>query len=160
MASACPAAWAAAHVELLTKITEGQGSLEDIDEIEKLAEGMTAGSLCSLGQLTPGPIIGTLRYFRDEFVAHVTEGRCPAKQCTALVQYYVNPETCKGCGICAQLPRERHRGRPSSDPHHRPGRLHQVRHLPRGLPVRLDPEGFGRAGRVPAELMPIGTWKQ
>jgi len=89
-------------LELLTKITEGKGKLEDIAEIESLAAGMAAGSLCSLGQLTPGPILSTLRYFRDEFEAHVTEGRCPAKQCTALIQYYVDPNTCKGCGICAR----------------------------------------------------------
>ena len=89
-------------LELLTKITEGKGELKDIDEIEMLANAMISGSLCSLGQLTPGPIMSTLRYFRDEFVAHVTEHRCPAKQCVALVQYYVNPETCKGCGLCAR----------------------------------------------------------
>lgn len=87
-------------LELLTKITEGNGTLEDIDEIETVAAGMQNGSLCALGQLTPGPILSALRYFRDEFVAHVVEKRCPAGQCNALVNFYVAPDTCKGCGIC------------------------------------------------------------
>ncbi len=87
-------------LELLTRITEGHGTQEDIVQIEEIAKGMDSDSLCALGQLTPGPIMSVLRYFRDEFDAHVNEGRCPAKQCTALIAFYVNPDTCRGCGIC------------------------------------------------------------
>jgi NADH-quinone oxidoreductase subunit F/NADP-reducing hydrogenase subunit HndC len=87
-------------LELLTRITEGHGSQEDIDQIVEIAKGMDSDSLCALGQLTPGPIMAALRYFRDEFDAHVNEGRCPAKQCTNMITFYVNPDTCRGCGIC------------------------------------------------------------
>ncbi len=87
-------------LELLTKITNGEGTLEDIAKIEEIATGMENGSLCALGQLTPGPIRSALRYFREEFEAHVTEHRCPAKQCTALIQYVIDPNKCTGCGRC------------------------------------------------------------
>jgi NADH:ubiquinone oxidoreductase subunit F (NADH-binding)/(2Fe-2S) ferredoxin/Pyruvate/2-oxoacid:ferredoxin oxidoreductase delta subunit len=87
-------------LEILTRITEGNGTQEDIVQIEEIAKGMESDSLCALGQLTPGPILSALRYFRDEFDAHVNEGRCPAKQCVNLITFYVNPDTCRGCGIC------------------------------------------------------------
>ncbi|HHX44906.1 MAG TPA: NADH-quinone oxidoreductase subunit NuoF [Chloroflexi bacterium] len=73
-------------LEILTRITEGQGTLEDIDRIEEIATGMEEGAICALGQLTPGPIRSALRYFRDEFVAHVVDKRCPAGACKALVR--------------------------------------------------------------------------
>jgi len=73
-------------LEILTRITEGQGTLEDIDRIEEIAKGMDEGSLCALGQLTPGPVLSVLRYFRDEFVAHVVDKRCPAGVCKDLVR--------------------------------------------------------------------------
>ena len=87
-------------LEVLTRITEGTGKPEDIAQIIEIARGMDQESLCALGQLTPGPIMSALRYFREEFDAHVNEGRCPAKQCVNLISYYVNPVTCVGCGIC------------------------------------------------------------
>ncbi|NLX37541.1 MAG: NADH-quinone oxidoreductase subunit NuoF [Chloroflexi bacterium] len=146
-------------LELLTKITEGKGTLEDIDEIDSIAAGMAAGSLCSLGQLTPGPILSTLRYFRDEFVAHVTEGRCPAKQCTALVQYYVNPETCKGCGICA-------RNCPVNVIEGGRRQIHIINQdgcIKCGTCLEVCPfdsilKVSGETVEVPTELIPIGTW--
>jgi NADH:ubiquinone oxidoreductase subunit F (NADH-binding)/(2Fe-2S) ferredoxin/Pyruvate/2-oxoacid:ferredoxin oxidoreductase delta subunit len=87
-------------LEILTRITEGQGTLEDLDQIKEIAKGMDSDSLCALGQLTPGPIMSALRYFEDEFHAHINEGRCPAKQCVNMISFYVNPESCVGCGIC------------------------------------------------------------
>ena len=73
-------------LEILTRITEGKGTLEDIDRIEEIAKGMEEGAICALGQLTPGPIRSALRYFREEFVAHVVDKRCPAGVCKALVR--------------------------------------------------------------------------
>ena len=73
-------------LEILTRITEGKGTLEDIDRIEEIAKGMEDGAICALGQLTPGPIRSALRYFRDEFIAHVVDKRCPAGACKALVR--------------------------------------------------------------------------
>jgi NADH-quinone oxidoreductase subunit F/NADP-reducing hydrogenase subunit HndC len=87
-------------LEILTRITEGNGQPGDIEKLEQIATGMESGSLCSLGQLTPGPIRSTLRYFRDEFEAHINEKRCPAKQCNALTNFYIVPDKCRGCGIC------------------------------------------------------------
>jgi len=72
-------------LEILTRITEGQGKMEDLDAIEEIARQMADDSLCALGQLTPGPVMAALRYFRDEFVAHILDKRCPAGVCTALV---------------------------------------------------------------------------
>jgi NADH:ubiquinone oxidoreductase subunit F (NADH-binding)/(2Fe-2S) ferredoxin len=87
-------------LELLTKITEGAGSMEDVTTIEGLAKGMDTASLCALGQLTPGPIMSAFRYFRPEFEAHVLEHRCPSKQCKSLITYQVNPDKCTACGLC------------------------------------------------------------
>ncbi|MDR5659372.1 NADH-quinone oxidoreductase subunit NuoF [Serpentinicella sp. ANB-PHB4] len=87
--------------ELLDKITEGKGTLEDIDKLESLAKTIKSASLCGLGQTAPNPVLSTLQYFRDEYEAHVTEKRCPAGVCQSLLQYKVIPELCKKCGICA-----------------------------------------------------------
>jgi NADH-quinone oxidoreductase subunit F len=73
-------------LEILTRITEGEGRMEDLDEIEHIAEQMASDSLCALGQLTPGPVMSALRYFREEFEAHILEGRCPAGECKSLVR--------------------------------------------------------------------------
>jgi NADH:ubiquinone oxidoreductase subunit F (NADH-binding)/(2Fe-2S) ferredoxin/NAD-dependent dihydropyrimidine dehydrogenase PreA subunit len=87
-------------LELLTRISEGHGTMEDITSIEEIARNMDSDSLCALGQLTPGPVMAALRYFREEFEAHVLEHRCPAKQCVALTSFFIDPVACKGCGIC------------------------------------------------------------
>jgi len=73
-------------LEILTRITEGRGEMKDLDTIEHIAEGMASDSLCALGQLTPGPVMSALRYFREEFVAHIVDKRCPAGSCSALVR--------------------------------------------------------------------------
>jgi NADH-quinone oxidoreductase subunit F len=87
-------------LEVLTDITEGKGTLEDLGTIRELAAGMETGSLCALGQLTPGPVVSALRYFEDEFRAHILDNCCPALQCKLLVSYYILPDKCAGCGIC------------------------------------------------------------
>jgi NADH-quinone oxidoreductase subunit F len=76
--------------------------MEDIDLLLSLADGIKAGSLCGLGQTSPNPVITTLRYFRDEYEAHIREHRCPARVCTDLISYYILPDKCQGCGICAR----------------------------------------------------------
>ena len=86
-------------LELLDKITEGKGTLEDIDSLERLAKNVKASSLCGLGQTAPNPVLSTLKYFRDEYEAHVIEKRCPAGVCQALSNFYIT-EACKACGLC------------------------------------------------------------
>ncbi|NPA75293.1 MAG: NADH-quinone oxidoreductase subunit NuoF [Euryarchaeota archaeon] len=87
--------------EILDRITMGEGTMEDIDELEKLAPMVKAGSLCGLGQTAPNPVLTTLRYFRDEYIAHVKDKRCPAKVCKPLIQYVIIPDKCTGCTACA-----------------------------------------------------------
>ncbi len=89
-------------LEILTKITEGKGTMEDIDKMEELCYSIKASSLCGLGQTAPNPVLSTLKYFRDEYIAHVQDKKCPAGVCKALAQYTIDPEKCKGCSLCAR----------------------------------------------------------
>ena len=89
-------------LELLTKITEGRGTMEDLDRIEELAAFIKENSLCGLGQTAPNPVLSTLRYFRAEYVEHIVNKRCPAGVCKAMLTYSIDPVKCKGCTICAQ----------------------------------------------------------
>ena len=89
-------------LELLNKITDGKGTLEDLDKIEELAEFIKANSLCGLGQTAPNPVLSTMRYFRDEYVEHIVNKRCPAGVCKALLNYKIDPVKCKGCTLCAR----------------------------------------------------------
>lgn len=89
-------------LEILNKITSGNGTLEDIDRLEKLCYYLKENSLCALGQTAPNPVLSTLKYFRDEYIAHVTEKRCPAGVCKALTNYYIDPDKCRGCTLCAR----------------------------------------------------------
>ena len=91
-----------AMLEFLDRFAEGKGSLEDIDELESLAEAVKDGSLCALGGSAPNPVLTTLRYFRDEYEAHIIEKRCPAGVCKALITYTIDPDKCTGCGVCAR----------------------------------------------------------
>ncbi len=87
---------------MLQKICDGEGTLEDLDKLEKLAYVVKETSLCGLGQTAPNPVITTIRYFRDEYLAHIEEKRCPAKVCPKLIKYVVDPEKCRKCGLCAR----------------------------------------------------------
>lgn len=89
-------------LEVLTRIVEGEGKPGDIELLEELCYSVKDGALCGLGQTAPNPVLTTLRYFRDEFEAHINEKRCPAGECTALITYSINPEKCVGCTKCAR----------------------------------------------------------
>ena len=89
-------------LELLTDITEGRGTLEHIEMLEELSETISATALCGLGKTAASPVISTLKYFRDEYVAHVVDKKCPAGQCKALVSLKINKNLCKGCTLCAR----------------------------------------------------------
>lgn len=87
-------------LQILTNITEGKGTLEDLDELESLADTIKRGSLCGLGQSAPNPVLSTLQYFKDEYIAHVVDKKCPAGVCISMLRYVILEETCKRCGVC------------------------------------------------------------
>ena len=89
-------------LEILEKITHGQATMEDLDKLEDLAKYIKENSACGLGQTAPNPVLSTLRYFRDEYVAHVVDKKCPAGVCKALLSYSIDPEKCRGCTACAR----------------------------------------------------------
>ena len=88
--------------EILTRITEGKGREGDVETLQELCMGIKAGALCGLGQTAPNPVLTTIRYFRDEYDAHIREGRCPAHECAALKEYEIDPAKCRGCTMCAR----------------------------------------------------------
>ena len=90
-------------LEILTKITEGNGTLEDLDRLEELCNYIKSASLCGLGQTAPNPVLSTLNRFRDEYVAHVVDKKCPAGVCKKLLVYNIDPDKCKGCTMCARV---------------------------------------------------------
>ncbi len=89
-------------LEILERITAGQGCVEDLALLERLAKLVKKSSLCGLGRAAPNPILSTLTHYRDEYLAHVQEKRCPAKKCVALLRYEIDPEKCVGCTVCAR----------------------------------------------------------
>jgi len=89
-------------LDILERICRGEGVKEDIALLEKLGNDIKAGSLCALGQTAPNPVLTTLRYFKDEYEAHIEEKRCPALSCASLISFYILPDKCQGCGICAR----------------------------------------------------------
>ena len=89
-------------LEILQRITEGNGKEGDIELLEELAQNIKRASLCGLGQTAPNPVLTTIKYFRDEYEAHIYEKKCPAKKCQALITYEIIPEKCPGCGLCAK----------------------------------------------------------
>jgi len=89
--------------EMLDKITSGKGEMEDIDKLEELCYHIKSSALCGLGQTAPNPVLSTLRYFRDEYIAHIVDKKCPAGVCKKLVTYSIIPEKCKGCTACKRV---------------------------------------------------------
>jgi NADH:ubiquinone oxidoreductase subunit F (NADH-binding)/(2Fe-2S) ferredoxin/ferredoxin len=87
-------------LQILNRITEGKGQPEDIELLLELAKAVQGGSLCALGGTAPNPVLTTLRYFRDEYEAHINQKRCPAAVCKNLINFYILPDKCQGCGIC------------------------------------------------------------
>ncbi|HJA59293.1 MAG TPA: NADH-quinone oxidoreductase subunit NuoF [Firmicutes bacterium] len=90
-------------LEILQRIVDGKGEDGDIEKLEELAQTIKATSLCALGQTAPNPVLSTLRYFRDEYEAHIYEKRCPAHHCKKLAQFTIMPDKCKGCSACARV---------------------------------------------------------
>lgn len=89
-------------LQLLNKITRGEGTMEDLTKIDDLAKHMKSSSLCALGQSAPNPVLSTLKYFKDEYVAHIQDKTCPAGVCKALTKYEIIADKCKGCTLCAR----------------------------------------------------------
>ena len=89
-------------LEILDRITKGEGEKEDINTLQELASTVKATSLCGLGQTAPNPVLTTIRYFKDEYDAHVIDKRCPAKVCTNLIEFVIDKDACTGCSVCAK----------------------------------------------------------
>lgn len=89
-------------LEFLDRFSKGQGAPEDIEALESLGKALADGSLCGLGRAAPNPVLTSIRYFKDEYLAHIVEHKCPAGVCRDLITYSINPETCNGCGLCAK----------------------------------------------------------
>ena len=89
-------------LEILERIIEGKGVMEDLDKLLALAHQVKEGSLCALGGTAPNPVLTTLKYFRDEYEAHIRDKKCPAKVCTSLIHYVIDPAACIGCTKCAR----------------------------------------------------------
>ena len=89
-------------LEILNKITSGNGEMEDLDKMEELCNYIKSASLCGLGQTAPNPVLSTLRYFRDEYIAHIRDKKCPAGVCKDLLSYEIDADKCRGCTLCAR----------------------------------------------------------
>ena len=89
-------------LEILEKITKGQAEMKDLDRLEELCNHLKTSSLCALGQTAPNPVLSTLRYFREEYIAHIVDKKCPAGICKDLLHYKIDPDKCKGCTLCAR----------------------------------------------------------
>jgi NADH-quinone oxidoreductase subunit F/NADP-reducing hydrogenase subunit HndC len=149
-------------LKILEDITEGRGKEEDIDLLLELAKSIQAGSLCALGGTAPNPVLTTIRYFRDEYEAHIKEHRCPALVCKNLINFYILPDKCQGCGICK-------RGCPAEAILGDKRMIHiidQQKCIKCGNCLDVCPERFsavikvsGEKPQVPQEPIPVGSWQ-
>ena len=89
-------------MEILTRITEGKGTMEDLENLRTLSQVIKDTALCGLGQTSPNPVLSTLDNFYDEYLAHIRDHKCPAGRCKALLSYYIAPQVCVGCTLCAR----------------------------------------------------------
>ena len=89
-------------LEILERLTRGEGEPEDIEKLEQLSIQIKEASLCGLGQTAPNPVQTTIRYYLDEYKAHIYDQKCPAGECQALVEFYIIPDKCVGCTLCAK----------------------------------------------------------
>jgi len=89
-------------LEYLTKITDGKATMKDLEELEELSKTIQTGSLCALGQTAANPVLSTLKHFREEYIAHIVDKKCPAKVCKNLMEYVIDPDKCKKCSLCAK----------------------------------------------------------
>jgi NADH-quinone oxidoreductase subunit F len=89
-------------LEILEKIVAGNGTMEDLDLLEEIASTVSSTALCGLGKTAANPVMSTLKYFRDEYIAHVRDKKCPAGVCSALKTYKINPDKCMGCSLCSR----------------------------------------------------------
>lgn len=89
-------------LEILTRITEGNGQSGDVELLEELCYGIKDGALCGLGQTAPNPVLTTIKYFRNEYDAHINDKKCPAGECSSLIEYSIDKDKCKGCTLCAR----------------------------------------------------------
>jgi ferredoxin len=88
--------------DILNRITHGQGKPEDLETMTDLGEILDAGALCALGRTAANPVLSTIKYFKDEYIAHIKDKKCPAGVCRELIQYEIDPEKCTGCGACVR----------------------------------------------------------
>jgi NADH:ubiquinone oxidoreductase subunit F (NADH-binding)/Pyruvate/2-oxoacid:ferredoxin oxidoreductase delta subunit len=148
-------------LEILTDITEGKSKPGDIELLLQLSEGIRSGSLCALGNTSPNPVLTTIKYFRDEYEAHINEKRCPAGVCKNLISYYVDPEKCQGCLICM-------RNCPASAITGDKRMIHVInpeKCIKCGVCLEVCPAKFGAvvkaSGKKPAtpeKPIPVGSW--
>ena len=124
-------------MEILDRICQGEGKEGDVELLEELCKGVKDGALCGLGQTAPNPVLTTIRYFRDEYEAHIRNKKCPAQECTSLLSYRIDPDKCKGCTLCARkCPVQAIQWRAEEAPCDRPECLHQVWPVHHALPLR------------------------
>ena len=142
-------------LEVLTRITEGQGQDGDIELLEELAARVKNSSLCGLGQTAPNPVLTTLKYFRSEYEAHIANRKCPAHHCTKLLTYTITDD-CTGCMLCLKACAGRgHHGRAQGEARHRPGSVHVVRRVLQGLQLRTPSTGTESESGGPMALVKL-----
>jgi NADH-quinone oxidoreductase subunit F len=150
-------------LNILTDITDGNGRTEDIALLVEMGTAIKQGSLCALGGSAPNPALTTIRYFRDEYEAHINEKICPAKVCPSLITYHIIPEKCEGCLICKrQCPSDAIAGNKRL--------IHvidQDKCIKCGICYEVCPRRFSAVTKVsgeqmetPAEPIPVGSWKK